>query len=352
MIFGKLKKWSFGHALLVVAFALAFLSVSESVSAQTSHKNFTKKNAYTGKSAWWLNYQFFPALEQIGLSDDTLPDLKHRLSFHLGGGYGGMRFRDDFVDYSMKGGGQIGARYSLFLNKYFGFRTGLDFSFSTSNAHADYFEDYYTKIDEENDELRYDYSIDEVDEKYRLYLFQLPVQMVGKFGNFTTGLGLKFAIPVLAYDQTLSGITNTGYYPAYDVLVDDSWVIAAGYYKNLASEHSYTRCQVIFIATADVEYDIKLNDKLSLGIGAYFDYSTSPLSARGRHITDAASAGEALLSTTNKVPVQFEGKSMVSAMKENESNEVVYDIRYFSAGLKVSLNINWYGDPKPRFKPY
>lgn len=327
---------------------LLFVSMGQTASAQYR----SKYKPYTGKRAWWYNYQYFPALEKIDINPDSLPDLQQRLSFFIGGGYAGLRLNDATPDYKMKWGGQLGARYTYLPCKHFGFRTGLDLSYAQSDGAMDAFSDYYWKTDQEHDRMRYDYSVGNVDESYTFIIPDVPVELVGLFGHFSVGLGMKLAVPFMSYKQTMSDLTTSAYYEQYDVLVDNAWMIAAGHYDEVKGDNKFTRCQVMFIGTAEIDYDFKVNSKYSLAIGAYLDYSASTLGLRGRQLSSSATSTSALFNVTDEVPVSIEGKSFLAAQRNDQTESIVSSDRYFNAGIKVTFNLNWYGPEKPKTKPY
>lgn len=343
---------NFSRRAFLFAGLVVLLLGASAHSVEAQNKTYYNRNAYTGKRAWWLNYQYFPALEKIDVSDDTIPDLQQRLSFFAGIGYSGLRLKQDEVDFKMHVGAQIGARYDYLVCKHFGFRSGLDISFASSEGYLDNFSDYYYKVDEEFDEMEYMYSFSRVDEDYKLFLFDIPLQLVFNANRFSVGCGLKVALPVLAYKQNVQDIHTSAYYPQYDVLVDDAWMIACGSYPSLKSDNSFTRCQIMFIGTLDMSYDFKISDKYSVGVGAYVDYSASHLGLRGRMLSDKITDENAVLTITDKVPVDIVGKSFLGASKNDLHEDIISSIRYFSAGIKLSFNLNWYGPEKPRTKPY
>lgn len=311
-------------------------------------------NAYTGKRAWWLNYQYFPALTIFGLNDDTLPDVKHRYSVYVNGGYAGLNFSGSQATTDKKMGLGLGFRYNYFVSPHWGFRTGLGFDYMTSSAHMGEFSDEFVKTDQEFDEVRYNYNFESVDEDYKFYMLDVPVELVFQTSRIMAGAGVKLAFPVsVAYSQNIQNVQTEAYFPQYDVLVDDSWVMACGSYSSVKTSNSYQAAPIVFLATADLEYMIPVNHKCSVGIGAYIDYSiSSSFSFRNRQQSDSYTEQTSVIGTTNEAPVALVGTSLLSGMKDDESNKVVSHIKYMNAGLRISLHINSYGPPKPRFKPY
>ncbi|MBP7781073.1 MAG: hypothetical protein KA051_02985 [Paludibacteraceae bacterium] len=354
MQFSHNIKFKFWQRVVLLCGLLCGLSAPLAVS-QNTHRTRLKTNpkAYTGKRAWWLDYQYFPELQKIGLSDDTIPDLRQRLSFYLSGGYAGMTASSGDADFERKFGVGFGGRYSYFFSKIFGFRSGLDFSYARSSSSMGAYSDYYYKEDEEHDLIRYDYSLKKLNETYNYYMLSVPVEGVVQFGKFNIGAGVKLGFPIVAsYSQTAESISNEAYFPQYDAHIDDSWVLACGKYDKVKSSSSYVACPLLLLGTLDVEYFFKLNEKYSVGIGAYVDCTLGSSTMRNKDLSGSKPSETTVLSTSDGVPAQIVSTSILSSKRDNQTKSVVDGSDYFSAGIKLSFNLNWYGPPKPRTKPY
>lgn len=339
--------------LLVALSGLCLLSPVASAQS-ASHALKMNPNAYTGKRAWWFNYQYFPELTIFGQSDDTIPDVKHRYSFYVNGGYAGFDFKQSEATSDKKMGLGLGFRYNHFITPHWGFRTGVGFDFSTTSSSMGALKDEYVKTDQEFDQVRYNYDFQSVAEDYRIYLLDVPLELVYQWRRLMAGAGVKVAFPVsVAYSQSMSGVTTTAYFPQYDNLVDDSWVLVCGHFNELKSDNKFMVAPLICMLTADLEYMIPVNRKYSVGVGAYIDYSiSSSFSFRKSQLADELTDQESMLGTTNEVPVALVTNSLLSGKKNLESDKVVSNIKYFNAGIRISLNINSYGPPKPKTKPY
>ncbi len=326
----------------------AILSRSSKVHTVNRHRN-----QYTGKHNWWSNYQFFPELKQLGIVADTTPDLKWRFGAFVNGGYAGLSFSSSDADSKRKFGWGLGGYVDYFFSKHFGARSGLEFSYASSKASMGHFSDSYFSIDQESDIFRYNYSFDAVDESYDLYLFNLPIQVVAKWEGITLGAGIKLGFPVtVKYSQTVSNVTTEAYFPQYDVYVDDSHMIACGNYSSVSDNNKYTSNPMLLIGTFNFDYFFKLNNKHSLGIGAYIDYSFNTLVTRHRHLSNTESNVESLISTTGTVPLSVVSTSMLSSKKDNCADEVVSKVHYLNLGLRLSYTFNSYGAPKAKYVPY
>ncbi len=334
---------------------LSCLCLTAPVASAQSANRALKMNprAYTGKRAWWLNYQYFPELTIFGQNEDTIPDVKHRFSFFLNGGYAGFAFKRSDATAERNFGLGFGFHYNHFVSPNWGFRTGLGLNYSSSSAKMGAFQDKFVKIDQEYDEVRYKYDFESVSEDYDAYLIDIPLQLVYHWKKLMVGAGFKMAFPlVVGYNQSMKGVTTSAYFPQYDDYIDDSWVMGCGYYSQFASDNKFAVAPVVCMLAADVEYMFPLNRKYSVGVGAYIDYSISSISFRKSQLTDNVGDQESMVGTTNEVPVSVVTNSLLSGMKNYESDKVVPVIKYMNAGIKVSLNINSYGPPKPKTKPY
>ena len=337
----------------IVALSLLFLSAPMAYAQSANRALKMNPKAYTGKRAWWLNYQYFPELTIFGQSDDTIPDVKHRYSFFLNGGYAGFNFRRSDAESEAKFGIGAGFRYSHFVSPNWGFRTGLGFNYSSSSASMGPFRDKFVKIDQEFDIVRYKFNFESVKENYDAYLLDIPVQLLYQWKRFVAGAGLKISMPiVVSYDQLMTGVNTSAYFPQYDTYIDDSWVMGCGNYGNIASDNKFVVAPVICLLSADLEYLIPLKRKYAIGVGAYVDYSISSVIFRKSRLTNNVGDQESMVSTTNEVPIEVVTNSLMSALKNNEADRVVPNIKYLNVGIKVSFNINSYGPPKPKTKPY
>lgn len=344
-----------GFLLQLLVAVAALLLASPLAQAQSAHAALKMNpKAYTGKRAWWYNYQYFPELTIFAQNDDTIPDVAHRFSFFANGGYSGLRFSGSESSAQQNFGFGLGVRYNYFLSRNWGFRSGFSYSFATTDACLGAMADKFTKIDQESDELRYQYSFSSVDESYKLHLLDVPLQLVFQHKQLVAGLGVKFAMPVVvSYSQTVTDVKTEAYFPQYDVWVDESWVLGCGRYPVVESQNKFKAVPIVTLATADVEYMLPLNSKFSLGLGLYADYSlSSSFSFRNSQLGVERSSQSSLVGVTDQVPSSVVTSSLLSAMKDDESKHIVPHIKYFSAGLRVSVNVNTYGPAKPKTLPY
>ncbi len=343
------------HVLAVLA-CMLLSHISMPVSYAQSAAAALKMNpkAYTGKSAWWYNYQYFPELTIFGQSDDTIPDVKHRYSFYINGGYAGFEFSHTPASAQKSLGLGFGGRYNYFVSPNWGFRTGLGLDYAKTTAKMGEFVDDFLKTDQESDQVHYHYSFSSVEEDYDIYMLSVPLQLVYQYKRLMGGFGIKPAFPIsVAYSQTITDINTKAYFPQYDVWVDDSWVMACGDYPYVPTSNKYMASPIVILATADLEYMIPVNRKFSIGVSAFIDYSiNSSFSFRKSQLSSVYTDQNSMVGTTNEVPISLVNNSLLSGKKNYESESVVQHIHYMNAGLRVSLNVNSYGPPKPRTKPY
>lgn len=345
-----------GNGLLQLVLVVVALLLASPLASAQSASSALKMNpkAYTGKRAWWLNYQYFPELTIFAQNEDTVPDIVHRYAFYVNGGYAGLGFVGAGPSSDRKFGLGLGAQYNHFINPHWGFRTGLEFSFASSDASMGSLKDVFLKTDSESDQIRYHYDFSAVTEDYKVYLLNLPIMLAYQQKKIMAGAGFKLAFPFsVKYDQSVSNIYTKAYFPQYDVWVDDSWVLGCGSYASRKSSNKFVAAPIVLLGSADVEYLFPIGQKYSLGVGAYIDYSlSSSFSFRRNQLDNVQTEQNSMVGTTNDVPVFIVTNSMLSGMKNYESDNVVSHIKYFNAGVKVSMIINSYGPPKPKTKPY
>lgn len=309
--------------------------------------------AYTGKRAWWYNYQYFPELKIFGQSTDTIPDLQHKISLWAGAGLAGFSLEQNNIHIDGKWGMTFGARYNYYFTNNWAMRTGFSFAYAQSDGSMGYFTDSFTKTDQESDEVIYNYDLASLVENYDIYMLDVPIQLVYTWRRLDFGLGIKVAYPVaVAYTQSLDDVHTQAYFPQYDALITDSWVMGCGEYAEIKGDNKYLSAPLLFMGTFDVEYELPIGSKYSVGIGAFVDYSLSDFAFRHRQLDNLHTEQNTIVGTSDEAPIFLQNASMLSSKRNFESENVVRHMKYLNAGIKLSFNMNWYGPPKPKTKPY
>lgn len=345
-------------AVLAVMTLLFVMSVS-SVSARNPRRKPVQTSLlkdpkmYVGKQSWIYTYQFFPTLDGRLVDSSKVhkpvPFMHHRFSFFAEGGRAGFRSNSKDVHFDMINGFGVGANYSYYFTPYFGMKTGFDFVRTTSNSRIGAFSDEYSIVDSEMDETVYKYSVGAVTEHYTHYQIEFPIMLSFKENNFDCGLGLKVGVPVdVDYDQKSDDVFQTAYYPAYDVTVDDSWVLGCGNFNAVSQASSFKQTPVFVMFTADAQYTFPLKNKKSIGVGLFVDYAFLGISAKqsqDKHFKNVDTyESKTMLTVSKTVPVEIVSESILSSRNNSKNQKLVSNMLFMNFGLKVTFNINYGAD--------
>jgi hypothetical protein len=113
-----------------------------------------------------------------------------------------------------------------FFSKYFGLSTGIGLSPYVTQLSLDSYSNSFDTIDSENESYERRISGNDIEETQKIYFLEIPVLLNFQYpfckaiGFFVQG-GINLAIP-LSNNYSSSGIYSySGYYPAYNVLLED-----------------------------------------------------------------------------------------------------------------------------------
>lgn len=308
-----------------------------------------KNNMYTGKHAWWLNYDFFPSMDK--LFPDTLgkPFARHRFSAMVSAGKSGFFFDSPGVKHELGTGIGVGARYSYYFTHYAGVRSGIDVvrsscSFSVNEG----IEDFYVSVDDEGDFYNYNYKLGVVREDVSYYQMEFPVQALFQFGGFVVGLGAKVGMPLkVDYSQTIENLKTSAYYPVYDVFVDDAKVIGCGEFSELKNKGYYSVTPLFVMLSGDLEYQLVLKSKNSIGVGVYADYTVKGVNFKNRNDfdylpegADRSSIKGAVVSRSFDVPVSIDAQSLLSSTSNKTGKRILGETKCMNFGVRLTYNIN------------
>lgn len=344
--------------LLVVSTLLMLMSVS-AVHARNPRPQPQKTSLlvnpkmYVGKQSWIYTYQFFPDLDGRLVDSSKIhkpvPFNHHRFAFFGQGGLSGFRVNSRIVDFEQKGGWGLGVNYTYYFNPYFGIKTGMDLVHSSTDAKVGSFADEYTIVDSENDETVYTYHVGAVKENMKHLQLEVPVMLSFKENKFDCGFGLKVGVPLrVKYDQEADDVVQTAYYPGYDVHVDESWVLGCGTFKSVTEKSAFKQTPVFIMFAGDAQYNVPINDKYSIGIGAYCDFAFLGISAKksqDRHYKEIETYdNNSLLTISKTVPVELVSESILASRNYKTGDKIVSNVLFVNFGLRVSFVLNYGAD--------
>lgn len=267
---------------------------------------------------------------------------EHLFEFGLHGGAAGWSTQTIYVNKQL--GYHAGAQlcYTYLSPHVIGFRTGI----MLDNHHAGFgkidYEDSYSTIDVENQQMEIEYNIGKLSETYTFWSVGVPVQVAFSKKNFIFLIGPKAAFPLAnSWKQTVDNAALSVYYPAYDNRVDESYPLGASRDFSMTNEGKTILPKVQWWLSLELSYAIPLNTwatkyRSYLLVGAYFDYCFS-------NYTPSRSNAESLImlsDTRDGFPLQRILTPVTEANRQGQ--KLVPNARLFDFGIKISYAISPY----------
>ena len=124
------------------------------------------------------------------------------------------------------GGAQL--YYTYLSPRIIGLRTGVTLDNHQTGFGKLNYEDHYSTIDVENEQMEIDYMIGKLSERYTFLSVGVPVQLAFSKKRFTFFAGAKAVFPLAnKWSQTVENAALSVYYPAYDNRIYESYPLAA-----------------------------------------------------------------------------------------------------------------------------
>lgn len=310
---------------------------------------------YTGKASWLYTYRFFPEIDGrlVDSSKIHIPEeyFQHRFQFYGQGGRAGFVCDKSVVDFNQKYGFGCGFLYNHFFVPRWGIKMGVGLTYAVTKASLGAYSDDYFIHDSEGDVVNYSYSVGAVHEDMALIQLDFPFEVTYQYKKFNMGFGMKVGAPMTVnYDQRADNIVQTAYYPAYDIEVDDSWVLGCGKFESVIDGSSYNKSPVFVMATADFEWMIPVGTKNAIGVGIYGDYTFCGITPSARHNTSPNTnlkhKSGTMLSVSKEVPMNLYSESLLACQYGRSSKRMVSNLMFDSFGIRISYCINTRPDKK------
>lgn len=235
-------------------------------------------------------------------------------------------------------GGQL--YYHWISSEVVGLRVGLNIDcHNTALGKRDY-EDGYSTLDVDDQQLDIAYSIGSLQERYRIWSIGVPLQVSFTYRNFSLLAGPKAVFPLSAsWQQSIENAALTVYFPDYDNLVEDSYALAASPDFSYRQDGRFTLPKVQWWGAVELCYAIPLNTwarnyRSYLTVGVYADYCFT-------RFTPEQSEAECLIRLTDTrdgFPLQRLYTSVLEGNRQGQ--KLVTDIRPFDVGITVSYAIS------------
>lgn len=267
---------------------------------------------------------------------------EHVFEAGLHGGAAGWNAQTNYVSprAGFHGGAQI--YYTYFSPRIIGFRTGATFDFHQPGFGKLNYEDSYSTIDVEGQQMDIEYSIGRLNEKQAISSVGIPIQLAFSKKRFTFFAGAKAVFPLAnKWSQTVENAALSVYYPDYDNRIYDSYPLAASRDFKQSNTGKLELPKVQWWLSLELSYAIPLNTwavhyRSYLMVGAYFDYCFNKY-------TPSRSMAESLIMLTDTrdgFPLQ---RVLTPVLEANrQGRKLVTDCSLFDVGIKISYAISPY----------
>jgi len=243
--------------------------------------------------------------------------------------------------------------YYNYLSPYvIGFRIGLSCDYHQAGFRKINYEDHYSTIDVENQQMEVDYLIGNLSERYTTWSIGVPVQLAFSAKNVLFLAGIKAAFPLTnSWKQSAENAALSVFYPAYDNRVYEAYPLAASRNFAMYNEGRSALQKVLWWATAELSYKIPINKNSRthnsyIVVGVYGDYCLSKYTPAR---SDAASM-IMLTDTRDGFPLQ---RILMPVMEANrQGQKLVSQMALFDVGIKISYAISPYdASSQPKTTP-
>lgn len=281
-----------------------------------------------------------------------LAHAEHLFEMGVHGGVAAWSSQPVYVQSQMglNGGAHL---YYNYLSPYvIGFRIGLSCDYHQAGFRKINYEDHYSTIDVENQQMEVDYLIGNLSERYTTWSIGVPVQLAFSAKNVLFLAGIKAAFPVAnSWKQSAENAALSVFYPAYDNRVYEAYPLAASRNFAMYNEGRLALPKVQWWATAELSYKIPINKNARkynsyIVVGVYGDYFL-------RKYTPAQSEAISMIMLTDTrdgFPLQ---RILTPVMEANrQGQKLVSQMALFDVGIKISYAISPYdASSQPKTTP-
>ena len=267
---------------------------------------------------------------------------EHVFEMGLHGGVAGWNGKTEYVDRRVGAQGGAHVYYDYFSSHVIGFRLGVTIDMHNASFGKTNYEDAYSTIDVENEQMDVIYSINDLNERYTTYSVGIPLQIALTAKGFHFLAGAKAVFPLAnSWKQSVRHAALAVYYPDYDNIVEESFPLAASRDFEMTQTGRLTLPTVQWWAAIEAGYAIPINNwatsyRSYIMVGAYFDYCFSKHKA-------AQSEAESLImlsDTRDGFPLQ---RLLTPVMEANrQGRKLVREATLFDVGIKISYAISPY----------
>lgn len=277
---------------------------------------------------------------------------EHLFEMGVHGGVAGWSSQPVYVrsQIGYNGGAQL---YYNYLSPYvIGFRTGVTFDCHNAGFGLRNYEDHYSTIDVENQQMDIDYTIGNLSERFTAWSVGVPLQLAISAKNILFLAGAKAVFPLAnSWKQNAENAALSVYYPAYDNRVYESYPLAASRNFAMSNKGKLELPSVQWWATVELGYKIPVNPTSVthtsyIVVGVYCDYCLSNYTP----VQSDALSMIMLTDTRDGFPLQ---RILTPVMEANrQGQKLVSCLALFDVGIKISYAIAPYdASSRPKKAP-
>ena len=266
----------------------------------------------------------------------------HLFEFGLHGGVASWSSQPVYVNNQVGLTGGAHLYYAYLSPHVLGFRTGLTLDGHNVGFGKTDYEDHYTTIDVENQQMEIDYTIGSLRERYATWSVGVPLQLALSRKNVLFLAGAKAVFPFFnSWEQSVRNASLSVNYPDYDNRVYESYPLAASRHFTMDNSGRLTLPNIQWWLTTELSYIIPLNTwsrhhRSYIVVGAYFDYCFT-------RYTPSQSSAESLImlsDTRDGFPLH---RILTPIMEANrQGRKLINDCTPFYVGLKISYALSPY----------
>lgn len=271
---------------------------------------------------------------------------EHLFEMGVHGGVAGWSSQPIYVNKQVGFNGGAQLYYDFLSSHVIGFRTGFTFDCHQAGFGRNAYEDHYSTIDVEDQQMDIAYTIGSLSERYTTWSFGVPLQLAFSKKNVLFLAGAKAVFPMTTtWKQTVNNAALAVYYPEYDNRVEESYPLAASRDFAMTQAGKIALPKVQWWLTMELSYVLPLNSWASnvrsyLIVGAYFDYCFTKYTPSQ---SDAASL-IMLTDTREGFPLQ---RLLTPVMEGNrQGRKLINDCTLFDVGIKVSYALTPYNSQR------
>lgn len=264
---------------------------------------------------------------------------EHVFEVGLHTGLAGWYAQPIYVDkqVGLHAGGQL---YYHYLSPYVvGVRTGLTVDKHQAGWGKTEYEDRYSTIDVEDQQMDIEYKIGRLRERYDTWSIGIPLQLSLTKNKFSFLIGPKAVIPVYStWHQTAEHASLAVYYPDYDNRIEESFPLAASRDFEMSNEGKWTLPNVQWWLAAELSYAVPLGSwsqrhRSYLMVGVYVDFCFSKI----RSAEKGAESMLMLTDTRDGFPLQRILTPVVESQRQGR--KLVSECMPYAVGITLSYAI-------------